>query len=206
MRTYKIDNYIAQSSDSGEQYITRFGGQPDWIAAPQWPVSLPWGNRPLKFIGQIRLNDFYRELKDITLAYIFMTQPEDKTDSFFDPDIMYPDEGENAIIIQPNGKIPEYIHVENLFVGPTVDHESIWIPHTTECEEIAATEFQLLDVDKFCGIPAFLGDSAVEPNNMLLMQLHTNWLPFYINGGGAPTMFTFLNDKKDGGFILMEDM
>lgn len=111
MRTYKIDAFITKSSD--EHYITRFGGQPDWIASPQWPVSLPWDNRTLKFIGQIRLNDFYRELKDLTLAYIFMTQPEDEADPFFDPDIIYPDEGENAILIQPNGKIPEYIHTEN---------------------------------------------------------------------------------------------
>ena len=204
MRTYKIDTFMSQSSD--EHYITRFGGQPDWIASPQWPVSLPWDNRPLKFIGQIRLNDFYRELKDLTLAYIFMTQPEDEADPFFDTDIIYPDEGENAILIQPNGKIPEYIHTENFYVGPTVDSEAIWIPQITENEEIATTEFKQIDVDKFCGIPAFFQNSKVESDNILLLQLHTNWLPFYINAGGAPTMFAFLNGKKDGGFILIEDM
>lgn len=32
MRTYKIDTFIFQNSD--ENYITRFGGQPDWIASP----------------------------------------------------------------------------------------------------------------------------------------------------------------------------
>ena len=196
MRTYKIDTFISQSSD--EHYITRFGGQPDWIASPQWPVSLPWDNRPLKFIGQIRLNDFYRELKDLTLAY--------EADPFFDTDIIYPDEGENAILIQPNGKIPEYIHTENFYVGPTVDSEAIWIPQITENEEIATTEFKQIDVDKFCGIPAFFQNSKVESDNILLLQLHTNWLPFYINAGGAPTMFAFLNGKKDGGFILIEDM
>ncbi len=41
---------------------------------------------------------------------------------------------------------------------------------------------------------------------MLLLQLHTNWLPFYINCGCEPTMFIFLNGKKDSGFILIEDM
>ncbi len=206
MKTYKINSFISKSIDSGERYTTRFGGQPDWIAAPQWPVSLPWDNRPLKFIGQIRLNDFYNDLKDLTLAYIFMTQPEDKTDPFFDPDIIYPDEGENAIIVQPDGKIPEYIHTENFCVGPTVDSEFIWIPQTTEREEPVTTEFKQLDVDKFCGIPALFQNSEINSDDTLLLQLHTNWLPFYLNGGGEPTMFTFLNGKKDGGFILIEDM
>lgn len=66
-----------------------------------------WDNHPLKFIGQIRMNDFYFEPAKLSLAYIFMTQPKDRTDPFFDPDIMIPDEGESAVIIQPGGKIPE---------------------------------------------------------------------------------------------------
>ncbi len=82
----------------------------------------------------------------------------------------------------------------------------LWIPQTTESEEMDTTEFKQLDVDKFCGIPAFFQNSKVESDDMLLLQLHTNWLPFYINGGGEPTMFIFLNVKKDGGFILIEDM
>lgn len=204
MKSYKIDAFISQSSD--HRYITRFGGQPDWITAPQWPVSLQWDNRPLKFVGQIRLNDFFSELSDVTLAYIFLTQPKDKTDPFFDPDIICPDEGENAIIIQPNGRIPEYIHIDNSCIGPTVDSESIWIPQTTENEEKSATEFEQIDIDKFCGIPAFAQNSNVESDNILLLQLHTNWLPFYINAGDSPTMFAFLNGKKDGGFILIEDI
>lgn len=46
--------------------------------------------------------------------------------------IIYPDEGETAVIIQPGGKIPECIHVENFRTEPTVDSENIWIPRTTE--------------------------------------------------------------------------
>lgn len=204
MKTYIIDNFISQNDD--RHFITKFGGQPDWIADPRWPVSPAWDNRPLKFIGQIRLNDFYDGLETLSLAYIFMTQPEDRDDSFFDPDIIYPDEGENAVIIQPDGKIPEYVHVENFRTGPTVDSENIWIPRTTETAETAATAFREIDEDKFCGIPAFFQNSEVEAGSKLLLQLHTNWLPFYVNAGGAPTMFVFINDRNDKGFLLIEDM
>lgn len=204
MRAYKINNYISEMGD--RHLITKFGGQPDWISEPLWPVSTAWDNRPLKFIGQVKLNDFYDGLKDLTLAYIFMTQPEDREDSFYDPDIIFPDEGENAVIIQPNGKIPKYIHIENLRTGPTVDSEKIWIPQTTKMEEMPATDFDEIDVDKFLGIPAFFQNSETVDDSKLLLQLHTNWLPFYINAGGAPTMFVFLYDMMDGGYILIEDM
>ncbi len=204
MKAYKIDGFISGSGN--EKFITKFGGQPDWMESPQWPVSIPWDNRPLKFIGQIRLNDFYSELENLTLAYIFLTQPEDKTDPFFDPDIIFPDEGENAVIIQPNGKIPEYVYIDNFSVGPTVDSQAIWLPQTTEIEEIESTEFKQIDIDKFCGFPAFFQNSEVEADKRLLLQLHTNWLPFYINAGGSPTIFTFLNDKKNEALLLIEDM
>ena len=204
MKAYRIDNFIPHSED--KHFITKFGGQPDWMERPQWPVSLAWDNRPLKFVGQIRLNDFHYEPEKLSLAYIFMTQPKDRTDPFFDPDIMIPDEGESAVIIQPGGKIPEYIHVEDFPAGPTVDSKNIWIPQTTETEETLTTEFKEIDADKFCGIPAFISNSKVKSDSKLLLQLHTNWLPFYVNAGGAPTMFVFLKETNDRGFILIEDM
>ena len=64
----------------------------------------------------------------------------------------------------------------------------------------------LLLTYRFCGIPAFVYNSEAESDSKFLLQLHTNWLPFYINVGGAPTMFVFINNKNDGGFILIEDM
>lgn len=115
-------------------------------------------------------------------------------------------EGENAVIIQPGGKIPEYIHIENFRTGPTVDSKNIWIPRITEIKETSTTEFKQIDEDKFLGIPALIQNSEVEPDSKLLLQLHTNWLPFYINAGGAPTMFVFINNTNDGGFILIEDI
>ena len=63
MQAYKIDDFISEKDD--KHFLTKFGGQPDWIAEPQWPVSPAWDSQ-LKFIGQIRLNDFYRDLESPT--------------------------------------------------------------------------------------------------------------------------------------------
>ena len=204
MKTYKIEQLISKKEHT--PFITKFGGQPDWIETPQWPVSPAWSGRPLKFMGQIRLNDFYARLKEPTLAYIFLTQPEDRDDDFYDPDIIFYDEGENAVIIQPNGKIPEYIQVEERRIGPTVDNEQIWIPQVTELEEEETAEFEDIDIDKFCGIPARIYDDIPNPDSSLLLQLHTGWQPFYINAGAAPTLFVFLGEKKDEGYLFIEDL
>lgn len=203
MKAYIIEQWISKKEYM--PFITKFGGQPDWLAEPQWPVSPARSGRPLKFIGQIRLNDFYDELEKLTLAYIFLTQPKDRDDDFYDPDIIFTDEGENAIIIQPNGNIPEYIQVGERRTGPTVDKEQIWIPQITKMEEEETAEFEDIDIDKFCGIPANVYHTMSRPGSSLLLQLHTNWLPFYVNAGGAPVLFAFLGEKRDEGYLFIED-
>lgn len=202
-KAYRIDGFIARNEEIS--FITRFGGQPDWISSPQWPVSPAWDNRPLKFIGQIRLNDFYKELRNLELAHIFLTQPDNAEDDFYDPDIIFPDEGENAVIIQPYGEVPEYVHVQEYRVGPTVD-ENIWVPQITEIEEALTDEFKDIDIDKFCGVPALLQNYEIQAHHSLLLQLHTRWLPFYVNAGGAPTLFAFLDKNLKTGFIIIEDI
>ena len=110
------------------------------------------------------------------------------------------------MIIQPEGHIPEYIKIENLDIGPTVDDKNIWIPQITIHEETEAIDFGEIDIDKFCGIPAFCQNNIESINGTLLLQLHTNWLPFYINAGASPTMYVFLDDYRKNGFVLIEDL
>ena len=204
MISFKIDEFHTNNSD--ESFITRFGGQPDWIGEPQWPISLAWSDRPLKFIGQICLNDFFDKMDELTLVYIFMTQPEDRNDTFFDADIMESDLGETAVIVQPNGDIPSYINTEHISIGPTVDDKNIWVPQITKQEETETTTFEQIDINKFCGIPAFFQNNKESIEGKLLLQLHINWLPFYINAGAAPTMYVFMNDNEKSGFIVIEDV
>lgn len=77
---------------------------------------------------------------------------------------------------------------------------------TIEILETRSEEFEAIDIDKFCGIAALFQNSDVSTNCRLLLQLHTNWLPFYVEAGGAPTLFVFLNEEKNEGILLIEDM
>lgn len=83
-----------------KEFITKFGGTPDWIKKETCPLSLGWDDRKMTFIGQIFLKkDMLGNDYDM-MVYIFMSQPEYFDDDFFDPDIAYWDGGENAVIIQ----------------------------------------------------------------------------------------------------------
>lgn len=83
------------------QPVTKFGGQPVWVAAPQWPLSRST-RLPMRFICQIALDEpIFGNLAG-RMAYVFLTdneEPDPFVDSTYDPD-----GGENAVIIQPDGE------------------------------------------------------------------------------------------------------
>ena len=84
--------------------VTKFGGQPVWIAEPQWPLSRTLG-MPMQFLGQIELFPHMFGQIEPRMAYVFMT---DWNGEGTFPDTFDPDSGENAVILQPGS-----------FTGPT---------------------------------------------------------------------------------------
>lgn len=55
------------------EYITKFGGQPNWIEKPKWPLSMGWDNRPMMFMAQIALDSSNFGNTTLKMAYIFVT-------------------------------------------------------------------------------------------------------------------------------------
>lgn len=87
--------------------VTKLGGRPAWQEEPQWPVSRSLG-RPMSFLGQFRLDD--GPAGEPRLAYVFMTGSADPDDDL-DVDSFDPEGGENAVIIQPGGRVPGFLTV-----------------------------------------------------------------------------------------------
>lgn len=85
-KTYEITAFQKRTVGKRE-FVTKFGGQPDWVRKADWPVSEGWEDRKMTFIGQIFLKkDMLGNDSDL-MAYFFMTHPEYYDDDFFDPDI-----------------------------------------------------------------------------------------------------------------------
>ncbi|MFI6601391.1 hypothetical protein ACIBHX_34520 [Nonomuraea sp. NPDC050536] len=87
--------------------VTKIGGQPVWLEEPQWPFSRFTGE-PMQFLGQFTLGGG-------RLAYVFMG----------DEDLCgLPEGSENAVVVQPAGRIPDFVTVRAQAEGPAacVDH------------------------------------------------------------------------------------
>jgi len=79
--------------------ISKFGGQPNWISEPEWPLDSQ-ENEKMLFVGQIELNDKLFGDTIGKMAYIFINEDEEGQGTW------EPDSGLNAVIIQPgNNKI-----------------------------------------------------------------------------------------------------
>lgn len=66
----KTQFQIAESPTEISEPITKFGGQPVWIAEPSWPLDPETGEQML-FLGQIALNQELFPDSNNTMVYLF---------------------------------------------------------------------------------------------------------------------------------------
>lgn len=178
--------------DSGNFPRTKFGGQPDWLEEPQWPIS-PELEGPMRFIAQISLGDVFPEHQG-KMAYLFMTEDDDEyIDGTWEPD-----GGENAVIIQPSGEYSST--TEPLNSGPSREEFGVEVVET----EIDEDE---LEGSRIGGTPEFLqGEEYPEPKDewSFLAQLDSCSLPFEINFGDAGIAYIFVNKPATEGRFLWQ--
>ncbi|MEV4539092.1 hypothetical protein AB0J82_35495 [Asanoa sp. NPDC049518] len=85
--------------------IAKLGGQPFWVDEPFWPASRGSGE-PMTFIGQFPLPG-----SGIGMAYLFLSD-EDGTFEL--------EGGENALLVQPGGRVPPFVSGETRRTGPAL--------------------------------------------------------------------------------------
>jgi len=205
--------------------VSKFGGQPVWLGSPQWPVSEGWG-QPMMFIAQIALDIVPFDLEGPVMAYHFVTHPNGPRDDFFDPDVVFPDGGENALIIQPWSSSAS-MRTEEIDEGPSLvdpagdPFEALPIYETGEDPAfLSHSDFSLLsddrkrvyftelDGNKIGGVPNFIqGDGWPESGYVwrLVLQLVPSSLPFFLRLGASPLLFSFVEPEAGLGRIVVQD-
>lgn len=93
-----IDNPTPQQVATSK---TKFGGQPDWLEDPAWPISRTTGE-PMQFIAQIEINPEQFPQAQGKVAYLFMAASMANKPA---PAFWESDGGDNAVIIQPGGEL-----------------------------------------------------------------------------------------------------
>lgn len=176
--------------------ITKFGGQPVWLAEPTWPLSASTG-RPMRFIGQIRLPG-----EEVRLGYLFMTEddPGEFVDGTYDPA-----SGENAFFAQP-GEPADFYQVASIRRGPMFgpDHRAELTPHDPEA---ATDDDNDLLRSHLWGEPGWLQGEEWpdEPGTWrFVAQLDSADEPFDMNLGDAGVAYAFLDEKTGQGRFLWQ--
>jgi uncharacterized protein (TIGR02996 family) len=210
-----------------QEPITKFGGQPNWITQPQWPMSKSWKGREMQFICQIALPEFLG-IENAKMAYLFIThQATDERGGdnwFFDPDANDPNKGENAVILQPGGSCS--VKTKPLTTGPTVylddgspaefrvdlksDLDPPYLPFGTESSEKEYDHyFDQIWGEKIGGTPTYgngtlhqIEKLAQDPEWKFLLEFGTRGSdPFEINLE-VDTGYMFVSvDGKKGCFM-----
>ena len=217
---WRIANYHRAEAPVTEP-ITKFGGQPTWLEQPQWPLSAAW-DKPMRFLCQIALEPELAGGGPGRIAYVFVTHGDHGHDvDAFDPDVIFPDGGENAVIVQPGTFAGP---ASALTSGPTLYHEdgspaeyTVDLVRGEDPEPMSSdaylalppdqrdTYFQAVDYDKIGGTALLNDDWPAGGPWRPLLRLETNWTPFYLNLGAAPVAFAFLSTDGREGCLLVQD-
>ncbi|WP_406095778.1 DUF1963 domain-containing protein [Kitasatospora purpeofusca] len=222
VRSLRIEGFSAAGKPVTTP-ATKFGGQPVWLTGPQWPISAAW-NRPMRFVAQIELGPVLGAAGQGKIAYVFVTHADHEEDDFFDPDVIDPDGGENAVIVQPGGYYtgpvrplatgPGLYDREGSAVEFTVDLRPVDEPDSMADEELEALPtadrdryVERIDGDKIGGTPLFFqGDDRPDGGPWrLLLQLDSNWVPFHLDLGASPRLFAFVSEAGAQGRLLVQD-
>src|SRR5262245_15622004 len=92
--------------------VAKLGGQPTWLDSPAWPLSRTTGAQ-LKFVGQFPVPG-----NPMRLTYLFITEDGAIGETF--PETYSPDAGENALLVQPGGRLPPGAGVADAATGPSL--------------------------------------------------------------------------------------
>jgi len=183
---YLID---LKKEEPGIERKTKFGGQPDWIDKPEWPLSMEFGD-PMQFICQIELEAIGFSDFEAKFAYLFVFEGSYNAGR--------PDGGENAVILQPGDN--SRFDIEQMLTGPSISRDYKGWDVDLKLSIEKQDEMGIITT-KFGGEPLFLhhaeypytsterkevidGEEVIIAEKWhLLIQLGDRFLPYFRNYG-----------------------
>jgi hypothetical protein len=196
-----------RSANPINEPVTKFGGQPVWIAEPQWPIGRTDG-KPMRFICQVLLP---REMRagGHELAYVFMS--DEVLGEAWDADF-----GDNAVILQP-GPFEPHVKVQPLRHGPTLEMmrpgttgnrlEPVEIEYLAELDDLpdeAATDKDFASVTRIGGPPGWLQTEQWPAGGpwRLIIQVDSCTDLYSVNFGDAGIGYALISeDGRRGRFL-----
>ncbi len=165
----------------------------------------------MRFLAQVVVRD-----EPLTLAYVFMTDEDDDYVDTFEPD-----GGENAVVVQPGGLLPDGVRTQPLATGPGLrddDGEPVELVVSDDVGGDAMAgdamagdamaeldDADQLDVVRTSGEPQWLqADEHPGPGWRLAIQLDSGAVPASLAFGDAGVGYAFVNDDLDRGVFFWQ--
>ncbi|MDA2802918.1 DUF1963 domain-containing protein [Nocardiopsis suaedae] len=208
------DGEAGAAADGGP--VTRFGGRPDWLSEPEWPLP---GGRPLRFVAQVRLPG-----AEPRMAYIFMDDGYERDFSEYgwntdapqayrvnDPYIP------NTVIVQPGGT--PYVRTAPAAEGPTLYYSATGSDRTPVEYRVELTPYEgdpgedaepedvvpwWSDVQVGGKVFWLQGDESPGDEWHHLATIDSDDGKYSINCGDAGTAYAFLNPEQTGGILIVQ--
>jgi uncharacterized protein YwqG len=194
MNIQKITEFV-EHKEGVNEFVTKIGGQPNWLEEPQWPVL---NDEPMQFMGQVKINDIFESEDNPKMAYLFLA------DGVINPDADDFGNGESAVIIQPGGSYDgETINqktgplLQDKMSGRAMDSE--YLPKYESGIEDEDDEDSWLE-NKLGGFAFFDSDTEAPEGMKLLLQI----LPYgaFDKYNWCATLYVFVNEEYDEGELL----
>lgn len=173
----------------------KLGGRPVWLSAPTWPVSRTLGT-PMRFVGQFPIPG-----SGGRIAYLFVTDdPGAPTED--------PEGGDNALLVQPDGRIPDFLTVTDDANGPSLWRRGAdWDDHVpvelhVDIAELDPAEEQALNAEiaaqeaEIAGIALDIPETDVLSPRSYVGGKPCFWQPHIVFG--PPWRFFFQLDGAEG--------
>ncbi len=175
----------------------KLGGQPVWLDAPAWPVSRALAE-PMCFVGQFPIPG-----SGGRIAYLFITDDPDGSLPTFEPE-----GGENALLVQPGGRIPDFLTVTSAATGPSLWRRGAdWDDHVpvelhVDVAELDPAEEQALNAEiaaqeaEIAGLALEIPETEVLSPRSYVGGKPCFWQPHIVLG--PPWRFFFQLDGAEG--------
>lgn len=216
---YRFTSYHpASEAEAAVTDGTRLGGQPHWLAEPQWPVD-PYENELAQFMGQFRVPSADCGGNGDRMVYLFAIGFS----------------GEHATVVQPGGQATEAFETRAAATGPAA-LDRVHLLHLDEEVDFAQVEREMEPVEdededdrevrleeliderrknakgsirmnQLGGpdvVPVWLqGDDLSGDDWQLVAQFDSYQLPFEVNFGDNGVGYLFLSlDGKTAKFFF----
>lgn len=189
---------------------TKFGGNPDWLDEPEWPICL-LTNEQMRFIGQVKIEKEILAKSKAKMAYIFLKdRTPEKQEVHECVVILQPGDNSSVRTINKSRGPALYRYVNKTgYLNKLFREEYRQMPAIRPITEadMQNAELQLEPLNKILGSPEFVTSKNYPDKDTaweLLLQLNKDTIPFYLDIADGGIFYCFIDPEGTKARVIVQ--